>query len=66
MLDFAAFCEILHNGSLIVDDIEDSSDTRRKKPCIHKIYGVDVAINTGNFMYFSPLLYLLNSPKYSL
>lgn len=50
--------ETIHNGTLVVDDVEDQSDYRRGKPCIHKIYGVDVAINMGNTMYFLPLLIL--------
>lgn len=29
--DIAALCEIIHNGTLIVDDIEDSSTVRRDK-----------------------------------
>ncbi len=50
--DFMVTLEMLHEGSIMVDDIEDSSDMRRGKPCTHKIFGVDVAINAGNFMYF--------------
>jgi geranylgeranyl pyrophosphate synthase len=52
VLDFTATLELLHNGSIMVDDIEDESDLRRGKPCTHKMFGVDVAINAGNFMYF--------------
>jgi len=44
--------EFCHNASLIHDDIEDESDRRRGKPAIHKIYGVDTAINSGTFFYF--------------
>lgn len=57
--------EAIHNGTLAVDDVEDESDYRRGKPCIHKIYGVDIAINMGNTMYFLPLLVLkrLNIPE---
>ena len=44
--------EFSHNASLIHDDIEDESDERRGKPAIHKIYGVDTAINSGSFFYF--------------
>ena len=44
--------EFSHNASLIHDDIEDDSDTRRGKPAIHKIFGVDCAINSGSFLYF--------------
>ena len=46
----AAAVELLHNMTLIHDDIEDESELRRGKPCIHKIYGVPVAINTGDAM----------------
>lgn len=50
----AALTEIPHNGSLIVDDIEDSSLTRRGAPAIHLEFGVDLAVNMGNLMYFLP------------
>ena len=39
VVDFAALTETLHNGSLMVDDIEDSGETRRGKPCVHKLFG---------------------------
>lgn len=64
--DLAIIPEIIHNGTLMVDDVEDDSDIRRGKPCIHKIYGNDIAINAGNTMYFLPLLVLLkNKEKYT-
>jgi len=44
--------EFSHTASLIHDDIEDESDERRGQPAIHKIFGVDVAINAGSFLYF--------------
>ena len=47
--------EFPHNASLIHDDIEDESDERRGKPAVHKIYGVDTAINSGSFFYFLSL-----------
>lgn len=50
--DFTVTLELLHNGSIMVDDLEDDSDLRRGRPCTHKTYGEDVAINAGNFMYF--------------
>ena len=55
-LDFAIIPEVIHNGTLIVDDIEDASEVRRGKPCSYKIYGNDIAINVGNAMYYLPLL----------
>ena len=44
--------ELLHAGSLIVDDVEDGSDERRGAPALHHLVGAPVAINTGNWMYF--------------
>ncbi len=46
---------VVHN-SLMEDDIEDGSEMRRGKPCTHKLFGIDVAINAGNAMYYLPLL----------
>src|SRR4030043_2208509 len=58
-LDFAIIPEVIHNGTLIIDDIEDTSDLRRGKPCTYKVYGGDVAVNAGNTMYYLPLLPLM-------
>ncbi|KAF8132055.1 isoprenoid synthase domain-containing protein [Boletus edulis] len=44
--------ELLHNASLLVDDIEDNSELRRGKPVAHKIYGVPQTINSANYAYF--------------
>ena len=60
-LDLVVPVEIIHNGSLMIDDIEDSSETRRGKPCTYKIFGSDIAINAGNSMYYLPLLVLLKN-----
>lgn len=46
----AAAVELLHNMTLVHDDIEDQSELRRGKPCIHKIYGIPTAINAGDAM----------------
>ena len=47
--------EIVHNGSLIIDDIEDGSLKRRGDLCTYKKFGTDVAVNAGNLMYFYPI-----------
>ena len=47
-----AAVEVIHAGSLIVDDIEDGSLQRRGGPCLHLEHGVPVALNAGNWMYF--------------
>jgi geranylgeranyl pyrophosphate synthase len=44
--------EILHAGSLIIDDIEDESTSRRGGPALHRVHGLPVALNAGNWMYF--------------
>lgn len=49
---FLAFPEILHTGSLIVDDIEDASTTRRGGPACHVQFGLPIALNAGNAAYF--------------
>jgi len=51
-LQLSPLVEFCHNASLVHDDIEDESDERRGKPSVHKIYGVDTAINSGCFFYF--------------
>jgi geranylgeranyl pyrophosphate synthase len=47
-----AVVEILHAGSLIIDDIEDESISRRGGPALHRVHGLSVALNAGNWMYF--------------
>jgi len=49
-----AMPEMLHCGSLMIDDIEDESETRRGGPCAHKIYGQALTINAGSAAYFLP------------
>ena len=60
-VDFAIIPEIIHNGTLMIDDIEDASELRRGKPCTYRIYGLDIAINAGNAMYYLPLLPLIKN-----
>ena len=63
--DFVIIPELAHNGSIMIDDIEDRGELRRGKPCTHKIFGVDIAINAGNFMYFLPTLaFVKNREKF--
>ena len=50
----APVVELAHNGSLIIDDIEDGADLRRGAPAAHLRHGLDLAINAGNLLYFLP------------
>lgn len=54
--------EFIHAGALIIDDIEDDSLLRRGKQCVHLRYGVDVAINAGNALYFLPGAAIMSHP----
>ena len=40
--------ELIHNFSLIHDDIEDQSDTRRGRPTLWQAWGLAQALNTGD------------------
>jgi geranylgeranyl diphosphate synthase, type I len=50
-LPAAAAIELLHNFSLIHDDVEDNSPTRRGRDTVWKIWGVEQAINSGDAMF---------------
>lgn len=50
-LPAAAAVELLHNFSLIHDDIQDNSEMRRNRPSVWKLWGVPQAINAGDGMY---------------
>lgn len=50
-LPAAASVELLHNFSLIHDDIEDNDPVRRGRPTLWKQWGVAQAINTGDALY---------------
>ena len=54
----APVVELAHNGSLIIDDIEDGADLRRGAPAAHLRHGLDLAINAGNLLYFLPAGYV--------
>lgn len=47
--------ELLHAGSLIVDDIQDEASVRRGAPALHRVIGTPRALNTGNWLYFVAL-----------
>jgi len=50
-LPAAISIELIHNFSLIHDDIEDQSALRRGRETLWKIYGIPQAINTGDAMF---------------
>jgi geranylgeranyl diphosphate synthase type I len=50
-LPAAAAVELVHNFSLIHDDIQDNSDRRRGRLTVWKLWGVPQAINSGDTMF---------------
>jgi geranylgeranyl pyrophosphate synthase len=60
--------ELIHAGSLVIDDIEDGSTVRRGRPALHVQFGLPIAINAGNWLYFWPfeLLRQLELPSEKL
>jgi geranylgeranyl pyrophosphate synthase/uncharacterized protein with NAD-binding domain and iron-sulfur cluster len=49
-LPAAAGLEMLHNGFLVHDDIEDGSDWRRGVATMHRSVGIPIALNAGDSM----------------
>ncbi len=50
-LPAAAAVELLHNFSLIHDDIQDNSPTRHGRPTVWKVWGTANAINVGDALF---------------
>ncbi len=50
LLDVGAAIEIIHNFTLVHDDIMDDDDVRRGRPAVHVAYDLPTAINAGDAM----------------
>ncbi len=63
-LTWALACELLHNATLIHDDIQDNDPIRRGRASVWKKFGTAQAINTGDLLIFRSfkLTAKLNSP----
>ncbi|MFB6201175.1 MAG: polyprenyl synthetase family protein [Halorhabdus sp.] len=61
-LPYAIIPEVLHNGTIIVDDVEDGASLRRGEAALHRTHGTDIALNAGNAMYFLPLKVIARNP----
>ena len=47
----AAAVELVHNFSLVHDDIQDNSEKRRGRTTLWKIWGMPIAINSGDALF---------------
>jgi geranylgeranyl diphosphate synthase, type I len=50
LVPFGAACEMLHNASLVHDDIQDGDILRRGQPAVWKEFGLAQAVNLGDAM----------------
>ena len=61
-LPLAAAVELLHNFSLVHDDVEDGSAMRRHRPTMWSLWGAPLSINAGDGLFALAHLALLDSP----
>ncbi len=59
-----AAIELLHNFTLIHDDIQDRSPNRRHRPTVWRVWGDGQAINAGDALFAVSQLALLRSAPY--
>lgn len=50
-MDAACTVELIHTASLIHDDIIDSAEIRRGKPAIHELWGTEIAVAVGDYLF---------------
>lgn len=55
LLPFGAACELLHNATLVHDDLQDGDRVRRDHPTVWVRYGSERAINLGDAMLYVTL-----------
>jgi geranylgeranyl diphosphate synthase type I len=65
-LPVAGSIELLHNFTLIHDDIQDASPLRRHRETVWSIWGVGQAINAGDAMFAASHLLLLSAAEKGL
>jgi geranylgeranyl pyrophosphate synthase len=59
-----ALCKVIHNATLIIDNIEDNSKVRKSKECVHLLYGVNISVNARNLIYLTQMMRLFKSDKH--
>lgn len=59
---WAAACELLHNASLVHDDVQDGDRTRRGQPTTWVRHGAAQAINVGDLLLILPTLAVEHVP----
>ncbi|MEM9730557.1 MAG: polyprenyl synthetase family protein [Myxococcota bacterium] len=62
-VDWAAAVELLHNATLVHDDIQDGDRVRRGQPALWARYGAAQAINAGDLLLMLPFVALGRYPS---
>lgn len=62
----AAAVEVLHNFTLVHDDIIDKDDFRRGVPTVHRLWGIDNAIIAGDMLHAYAYKCLLQATKFNI
>ncbi len=65
-IPLAACCDLLHNASLIHDDLSDGDTERRGIPTVWSVYGRDVALCAGDLLISCAYLALSDLPQSAL
>ena len=55
---WAAACELLHNATLVHDDLQDGDRVRRGRPTVWALHGAAQAVNAGDLLLMLPYLAL--------
>ncbi len=63
---FAAAAELLHNATLLHDDVADESDCRRGVPTINSLMGPSVSVLVGDYWLVAAMNMILESERMSL
>ncbi len=61
--DIAFAVEVLHNATLVHDDLQDGDEYRRNRPTVWKEFGAYQAINAGSALYFLAQRLLVESSE---
>ena len=59
-IELAAIFEIIHNATLVHDDINDEASMRRGKPALHVKYNVGKAVVCGDYLYVRAVQKIIN------
>lgn len=60
-IEAAASVELLHNASLVHDDVVDAADTRRGRPTVNSVWDNHVAVLVGDFFVSTSLQLAINT-----